>query len=149
VAVLYFTQNSRRNPDELDPQEAGIRLSSPQPAHQAAQGLRQGAEPERFVTIGLQMEFGMRHAILISLLLMGCSTSDPIRVGDNRYVIYTTNYTGFSTRAGQIQRAMDDANDFCAKRGKVAQLQSDNGQGQPAMTPVSANVVFTCVTAEH
>jgi len=93
------------------------------------------------------MGFGMRYAILISLLLIGCSTSDPIRVGDNRYMISTTNYTGLSTRAGQIQRAMDDANDFCAKRGKVAQLQSDESQGQPAITPVSENVVFTCVTA--
>jgi hypothetical protein len=26
-------------------------------------------------------------------------------------------------------------------------LQSDNSQGQPAITPVSENVVFTCVTA--
>jgi hypothetical protein len=89
----------------------------------------------------------MRYAILISLLLMGYSTSDPIRVGDNRYMILTTSYTGFSTRAGQIQRAMDDANDFCAKSGKVAQLQSDHSQGQPAVTPVTENVVFTCVTA--
>ena len=88
----------------------------------------------------------MRYAILISLLLVGCSTSDPIRVGDNRYMISTTSYTGWSTRAGQIQRAMDDANDFCRKTGKVAQLQSDNSQGQPAITPVSENVVFTCVT---
>jgi hypothetical protein len=93
------------------------------------------------------MEFDMRYAILTSLLLLGCSTSDPIRLGDNRYMISTTNYTGLSTRAGQIQRAMDDANDFCAKRGKVAQLQGDNSQGQPAVTPVSEDVVFACVTA--
>jgi hypothetical protein len=92
-----------------------------------------------------KMRFAMRYAILISLLLAGCSTSDPIRVGDNRYMISTTSYTGWSTRAGRIQRAMDDANDFCHKRGKVAQLQSDSSQGQPAMTPVSENVVFTCV----
>jgi hypothetical protein len=88
----------------------------------------------------------MRYAFLISLLLLGCSTSDPIRVGDNRYMISTTSYTGWTTRAGQIQRAMDDANDFCHKRGRVAQLQSDNSQGQPAITPVSENVVFSCVT---
>ena len=88
----------------------------------------------------------MRYAILISLLLMGCSTSDPIRVGDNRYMISTTSYTGWSTRAGQIQRAMDDANEFCAKRGRVARLQSDNSQGQPAVTPISENVVFACVS---
>jgi hypothetical protein len=94
-----------------------------------------------------KMGFNMRYVILISLLLIGCSTSDPIRLGDNRYMISTTSYTGLSTRAGQIQRAMDDANDFCAKRGKVAQLQSDNSQGQPTVTPVSENVVFTCVTA--
>jgi uncharacterized protein YcfL len=92
------------------------------------------------------MGFAMRYAILISLLLAGCSTSDPIRVGDNRYMISTTSYTAWSTRAGQILRAMDDANDFCRKRGKVAQLQSDNSQGQPAITPVSENVVFACVT---
>jgi len=81
------------------------------------------------------------------MLLMGCSTSDPIRVGDNRYMISTTAYTGWSTRAGQIQRAMDDANGFCAKRGKVAELQSDRSQGQPAITPISENVFFTCVPA--
>ena len=89
----------------------------------------------------------MRYAILIALLLIGCSTSDPIRVGDNRYMISTTDYTGLSTRAGQIQRAMDDANEFCAVTGKVAQLQSNNSQGQPTITPVSESVVFTCVTA--
>jgi hypothetical protein len=87
----------------------------------------------------------MRYALIISLLLMGCSTSDPIRVGDNRYMISTTSYTAFATRAGQIQRAMDDANDFCHRRGMVAQLQSDNSQGQPAVTPVSTSVVFACV----
>ena len=89
---------------------------------------------------------GMRYVILISLLLLGCSTSDPIRVGDNRYRIFTTSYTGWSTRAGQIQRAMDDANDFCAKSGKVAQLQGDRSHGQPALTPVTEDVEFTCVT---
>lgn len=88
----------------------------------------------------------MRYAIFISLFLIGCSTSDPIRVGDNRYMISTTNYTGWSTRAGQIQRAMDDANDFCHKRGQIAQLLRDSSQGQPAMTPVSESVVFTCMT---
>jgi hypothetical protein len=88
----------------------------------------------------------MRYAILISLFLVGCSTSDPIRVGDNRYMISTTSYTGWTTRAGQIQRAMDDANDFCRRRGMVAQLQSDRSQGQPAVTPVSESVVFMCVT---
>ena len=46
----------------------------------------------------------MRYAILFSLLLAGCSTSNPIRVSDNRYMISAINYTGFSTRAGQIQR---------------------------------------------
>jgi hypothetical protein len=104
------------------------------------------ADPERLLQSGRKMELAMRYAILISLLLVGCSTSDPIRVGDNRYMISTTSYTGWSTRAGQIQRAMDDANDFCRKTGKVAQLQSDNSQGQPAVTPVSENVVFACVT---
>ena len=89
----------------------------------------------------------MRYAFLISLLLLGCSTSDPIRVGDNRYMISTTSYTGWTTRAGQIQRAMDDANDFCAKSGRVAQLQSDRSQGQLEVTPVTENVVFTCVAA--
>lgn len=125
--------------DRLDP--GGVEAIT----HPAASHLAAG--PERFVTIGRQMGFRMRYAILISLLLMGCSTSDPIRVGENRYMISTTNFTGLSTRAGQIQRAMDDANDFCAKRGKVAQLQSDNGEGQPGITPVSENVFFTCVTA--
>jgi len=105
------------------------------------------AGPELLLQSDGKMGFGMRYVILISLLLMGCSTSDPIRVGENRYMISTTNYIGLSTRAGQIQRAMDDANDFCAKRGRVAQLQTDNSEGQPAVTPVSENVVFTCVTA--
>ncbi len=95
------------------------------------------------------MGFGMRFAILMALLLVGCSTSDPIRVGDNRYMIMTTAYTVFSSQAGQIQRAMDDANDFCARSGKVAQLQSDRSHGQPAVTPVTENVVFTCVSAGH
>jgi hypothetical protein len=89
----------------------------------------------------------MRYAILISLLLVGCKTSDPILMGNGRYMISTTNYTGLSTRAGQIQRAMDDANDFCARQAKVAQLQTANGEGQPTVTPVSENVVFTCVSA--
>ena len=89
----------------------------------------------------------MRFAVLISLLLMGCSTSDPIRVGDNRYMIATTSYTGLSTRASQIQRAMDDANDFCAKRRKVAQMEGEGREQQPAVAPVSESVVFTCVTA--
>ena len=91
----------------------------------------------------------MRYAVLISLLLMGCQTSDPILMGNGRYMISTTNYTSLSTRAGQIQRAMDDANDFCAKKGKVAQLQSANGEGQTAATPVSENVVFTCVNTPN
>ena len=50
------------------------------------------------------MRFTKRYAILFSLLLASCSTSDPFRVGDDRYMISTTNYTGLSTRAGQIQR---------------------------------------------
>ncbi len=92
----------------------------------------------------------MRYAMVVSLLLVGCSTTEPIRVGDDRYMISTTNYTGLSTRSGQIERAMDDANDFCAKKGKVAQMQGDGRQGQmvdgqPAVAPVSESVVFTCV----
>ncbi|HEX4377304.1 MAG TPA: hypothetical protein VHZ99_09165 [Steroidobacteraceae bacterium] len=94
----------------------------------------------------------MRYVFLLSLLLVGCSTSDPIRVGEDRYMISTTNYTGLSTRAGQIERAMDDANDFCARKGKVAQMQGDGREaqppveGQPAVAPVSESVVFSCVT---
>ena len=95
------------------------------------------------------MRFGTQIVIPISLLLTGCSTSDPMRVGDNRYMIATTNYIGLSTRAGQIQRAMDDANEFCAKRGKVAQLQADGREGQPAVTPVSESIVFSCEMAGH
>jgi hypothetical protein len=90
----------------------------------------------------------MRYALLICVLLAGCKTSDPIRMADGRYMISTTNYTGLSTRAGQIQRAMDDANEFCAKQGRVAQLENANGEGQPmaaAGAPVSENVVFACV----
>ena len=87
----------------------------------------------------------MRYAVLISLLLVGCKTYDPILLSDGRYMIATTNYTGLDTRAGQIQRAMDDANDFCARKGKVAQLQSDKSEGQPGVTAISENVVFSCV----
>ena len=94
----------------------------------------------------------MRYVIVVSLLLVGCSTTDPIRVGEDRYMISTTNYTGLSTRSGQIERAMDDANDFCAKKGKVAQMQGDGregqpSEGQPVVAPVSESVVFTCVQA--
>jgi hypothetical protein len=96
--------------------------------------------------------FGMRYAIAVSLLLVGCTTSDPIRVGEDRYMISTTNYTGLSTRTGQIERAMDDANEFCAKKGKVAQMQGDGREGQPPegqppVAPVSESVVFSCVEA--
>ncbi len=88
----------------------------------------------------------MRMLLIISFvtLLIGCTTSNVLPVGDNKYIVISSG-AGFDT-SGVIEKVYKSANSFCAKQSKsVESLDLKTRQGQAASNPPNAELVFRCI----
>ncbi|MDO9334973.1 MAG: hypothetical protein Q7T61_01100 [Caulobacter sp.] len=87
----------------------------------------------------------MKRALLLALLLGACTTAtEPVSLGDGRYMIATTTRGGLKSngelKAGTIQAAQA----FCSKDGKKAVIADASARGAQGWTPQNTEVVFTC-----
>lgn len=87
-------------------------------------------------------------ALACLLTLAGCASNPGvIKTGPDTYMVSRQGKTGFAGIAGLRAKAMGDANAFCAKQGKQAQM-TDTSQsgGVPILGNFPrADVQFTCV----
>jgi hypothetical protein len=85
-------------------------------------------------------------ALLIALLLAGCSTGIAKTDKDTYMVSEKAGGCGFATAGGQEADAYKKANEFCAARNLNVETVSSNAQGGiPFARCASADLKFKCV----
>ena len=97
----------------------------------------------------LQKGERMKKGILIVsaiCLLSGCaSTSDPLQIGENQYVVSSSSYWTGTSGTAQQEYAIKQAQEFCAKQGKILKVTSmQDEDGVFGATIASAKIAFTC-----
>lgn len=90
-----------------------------------------------------------RLAVLaVSVGLAGCvSTEEPVQIGKDTYEISTDASgpgSGLMTRGKLLHRNVKAASAFCARQGKVIDVQHTESSGIAGFTPVSGDMVFHC-----
>jgi putative hemolysin len=91
-----------------------------------------------------------RFAVMLLVVagIAGCASNPGVvKTGPSTYMVSRQGKTGFAGIAGLRAKAMNDANTFCAKQGKQAQM---TGTSQSSGLPILGNfpradIEFTCV----
>lgn len=87
--------------------------------------------------------------LVASIAMSGCVTNPGvIKTGPHTYMISQTGHTGFASITGLREKALKQANAFCAKKGEVAQM---TGTSQSSGIPILGNfpradIEFICVS---
>lgn len=79
-----------------------------------------------------------------SLLLAACVTSPVAELTPGTYTLSVNAAFGTSSRSTLEEKAFKEADDFCAKQGKLAHLVNKNDTGFYG-TLTSATIAFSCV----
>lgn len=84
--------------------------------------------------------------ILIAIsILAGCvSITDPVAMGEGRYMITLNARGGFSNDGELLTQSINKANEFCFANGKEAKILETSHSGVQMWTPQNNQVVFTC-----
>jgi hypothetical protein len=86
--------------------------------------------------------------LLVVVGVAGCASNPGVvQTGPSTYMVSRQGKTGFAGIAGLRAKAMGDANAFCAKQGKQAQMTNTS---QSSGVPIFGNfpradIEFTCV----
>jgi hypothetical protein len=88
--------------------------------------------------------------LLVSLaglgLLVGCTSApEPVSVGPNEYMIAGSDGTGITSKASLLTATLKRANEFCAKDGKIAQVDTSDTAGAQGWSTINAKATFKCV----
>lgn len=88
-------------------------------------------------------------ALAAALALAGCHhTPAVIQTGPDTYLAGAQSRSGFKSDMAVTGAAMDRANDFCRKQGKVADMIANSSKGHQMLTVQSAQIRFKCVSPE-
>lgn len=94
----------------------------------------------------------MKMAVLVvaaAFSIIGClSVTDPIQVGQDTYMIGASSGTGFDSNTTLLTETLKGANAFCAKQGKLAELQTSKTSGAQGWSMQNAQAMFKCVPAQ-
>ena len=86
--------------------------------------------------------------VLGALLVAGCSMNPPITpIGNGEYMAAGQNLTIFGSEGGKVAELMQEANAFCAKQGKSAEMLDSSGSGPEPGTGCFAGQ--TCLSGIH
>ncbi len=87
-------------------------------------------------------------ALVAVLMFQGCASGPTVaRYGKDTYSIATEDIMGFASGQELEMSAVDKANEYCSKQGKVAQVTNTSNRGSKWM-PSSARIMFICID-EH
>jgi hypothetical protein len=82
-------------------------------------------------------------ACALALTLGGCVSSKVATLEPGVYTLSFTDLTGFGSRTQAMQRAVEDADEYCGP-GKAAHLVNMvDGRTMP-LAPFQASIVFRC-----
>ena len=84
--------------------------------------------------------------MLILVLLSGCASTSAIApYGKDTYILTTDDVWGMHS-SGKLQvKAAEEANEYCAKQGKVMRVRNTSGQGVQGWTGTSSSLIFSCI----
>lgn len=83
---------------------------------------------------------------LLTTLLTACVTiSDPVSLGDDRYMLHLNARGGFSSDGELLEETIKQANAFCASQNKKAVILNTETSGTQMWTPQNNKVVFKCI----
>jgi len=83
-------------------------------------------------------------ALIAGLILAGCATSPVTPLDEGNYAVTVNSLFGTGSRSRMMDRATEEATDFCAQRGQIAQIRNANETGVMAVTPLSTQIIFKC-----
>ena len=79
------------------------------------------------------------------ILICGCvSVTEPVSMGDGRYMITLNARGGFSNDGELLSQSITRANTFCASKGQEAEILDTQHSGVQMWTPQNNQVVFRC-----
>jgi hypothetical protein len=79
-------------------------------------------------------------------LLAGCvNLTEPVSMGENRYMITLNARGGFQSDGELLSRSIQKAHEFCRAQGHRAEISTTQTSGVQMWTPQNNQVVFTCV----
>ncbi len=85
--------------------------------------------------------------IAASLILFGCTSSGPVRTGQDTYMIAKQSAGGLFVSGGAVKaEIVAEANAHCAKEGKAMELLTGDAKNAiPFARMPSAEISFKCV----
>jgi hypothetical protein len=88
-------------------------------------------------------------AAALLLGLAGCHHNPAvIQTGPNTYMAGATSRSGLKSDLAVTSRAMQNANNFCAKQGLAAQMTGSTSSGHQMLTWQNSQITFVCVPRE-
>jgi hypothetical protein len=89
-------------------------------------------------------------AITASIVLVGCASSGPVSIGQDRYMIAKTSAGGGFVQGASVKaEIIGEANAHCAKDGKQMELLTDSAKNAiPFARMPSAEITFKCVAKQ-
>jgi len=89
----------------------------------------------------------MKRSLLATLvfLAVGCVTvTDPVQMGNNRYMVTLNARGGFQSDGELLTHSIQRANEFCSAKGAHAEVENTETKGVQMWTPQNNQVVFSC-----
>lgn len=91
----------------------------------------------------------MRFSIvlLFSSVIAACASSSGITpYGKDTFLLNMDDVWGGNTSGGLQVKAAKEANEFCAKSGKVMRVRNTSGSGTAGWTSTSSALIFSCIS---
>ena len=90
-------------------------------------------------------ELGAFAVVAIGMLLAACVTiTDPVAVGENKYLITLNARGGFQSDGQLLTESIAKANSFCQAQGRRAEITNTEVSGVQMWTPQNNQVYFSC-----
>jgi hypothetical protein len=86
------------------------------------------------------------YSLLVVAAISGCATtSDIAPFGKDSYILSAGDVWGVHSSGALQVRAVQTANEFCQKQGKVFVVRNTSTSGVHGWSPTSSTLVFSCV----
>ena len=80
------------------------------------------------------------------IFLFGCgSTSAIAPYGKDTYILNSGDSWGSQSPGALRVQAAQEANEYCAKQGKVLRVRNTSSQGEQWWTGTSSTLIFSCI----
>jgi hypothetical protein len=90
-------------------------------------------------------QFLIASACAAAIVSACVSTTEPVSMGENRYLITLNARGGLQSNGELLTRTIEKANEFCQRQRRRAEILKTQTSGVQMWTPQNNQVVFSCV----